>query len=243
MWDTVDNRNDGRVDRSPPMRAGTNIRRVHGVATLSVALVALSLTVPTTVWAGDVRGVINVDRDFRPSANNTHLARSYSLQAPNGSVPITEASFRAPDEVTIVIVGEAASPPLGCSYGMQGGGFTPTTMVTRVGSQLTLDNRDGLSYELYSPEIDALASAPIAPGSERTIPMPNTPGVHVIRDRVQPHVRGMLHVIPNLVACGQIDDDGDYRFRDVPPGEYSVRVYFQGRVIVETLKLHNGTSI
>ena len=41
------------------------------------------------------------------------------------------------------------------------------------------------------------------------------------------------HVIPDLVACAQLEANGAYRFDDVAPGEYTLRVYHREEVIGE----------
>jgi len=195
----------------------------------------LSLTLPTNALAGDVRGVIEIAPDFHPIEPSLDEPRDHLLEQPNGVVPVAPVRFVAPEELSVVLIGDSAEPPVGCSYALRGGGLTPATMVAKAGTELELENYDGFSYELHVNGIEGFAAGPILPGSIRSIRVPTTVGVFSIHDAVQPHVQGRLHVIPDLVACGVIAANGEYRFRDVVPGEYTVRVYFQDEVVGEDM--------
>jgi len=188
---------------------------------------------PTTAHAGDVTGTITVAADFGTEEPDEGAPRDHGWEEWNGLLPIAPLRFRTQDEISVVLVGEAEAPPIGCAYALRGGGLAPATIVVRTGTDLDIANHDGCAHELYVDDIEGFSAGPVAPGSGRTARMPREAGVFTIRDALYPHVRGHLHVISDLVACARLEPSGAYRFTDVEPGEYTLRAYHRAEVISE----------
>ena len=50
-------------------------------------------------------------------------------------------------------------------------------------------------------------------------------GVFVVRDKLAPYVRGNLHVIAKLTQVANPGASGDFSFKEVPAGNYTLKVF------------------
>lgn len=201
-------------------------KRVHTIISLGVSLSLLFPIASEVAFAGDVKGTIRVELS------------SPDLDEPigywnvwNGFVPPASARQRLSRELTVVLRGEGSDEPEGCSYRIFGGDLMPQTFVARAGSEIRIDNRDAMSHELEIQGLEGAVATATAPGNSRPITAPA--GSYEISDLAFEHVGGHLVAIPDLVACGELADDGKFTFADVAPGEYQLAVYRDGEVVHE----------
>jgi hypothetical protein len=104
-------------------------------------------------------------------------------------------------------------------------------MVARVGQSLRIENTDAFPHELYADGIENFTALSTAPGNARSQPLAAA-GQFVVRDRLYGHIEGHLHVVPNLIACAQVNADGSFTFGEVAPGSYTVKVFHRDRDLV-----------
>ena len=160
-------------------------------------------------------------------------ARAAYWRVWNGVIPLRAARDTF-DSVAIVLTGTGTSNLSSCSYSMKDGGIAPSTWVVRKNAELKLKNQNAWTHELYADGVrgfDAVATKPREVRKLRIAESLSAP----IRDRINAHVQGHLHVLDNLVACGAIGSRGDFSFESVRPGQYTLRMFSHGA------ELHKAT--
>lgn len=171
-------------------------------------------------------------RDYSPP-QPTGAAAGFYWEEWNGVLEPRPRRVDVPREIAVVLLGSTDGERPDSTVRLEGGALSPSTMIVQAGSTLRIQNTDGAGHELFSENIEGFSPLQTAPGNARTIQLPSEVGHHVIRDRLYPHVEGHMHLVPNLVARGEVGSDGRYVFADVPAGNYTLEVYYDDR------KLHS----
>lgn len=140
----------------------------------------------------------------------------------NGALPEQPETGDYNDTLA-VLTGKFTGPPIGCDFGFSGGGLEPSTIAARSGTTVSVENRDGFAHELMVHGLPGFTPLESGPGKVRAIPVP-AGGPWELGDRFYGHVHGYLHSMRGLVACATVTSDGSFRFSDVPPGPYSLRI-------------------
>jgi len=140
----------------------------------------------------------------------------------NGALP-EQRETGSHDDVLAVLTGKFTGPPIGCTFRFRGGGLDPSTLAARTGTQVRVENRDAFTHELAVDGLAGFTPLEAGPGKARVISVP-AGGPWELSDRIYGHVDGYLHSMRELVACASVTPSGKFRFDDVPPGPYSLRV-------------------
>jgi hypothetical protein len=127
-------------------------------------------------------------------------------------------------ELAVILTGTGQATGDQPGFRFRNGGLYPRTIVARVGEALQIANDDPVTYELMADNLGTFGAVPTPPGRTRTLEAFAAAGHWALHDRVQAHVTGHLHVIPDLVARGEIRADGSYVFHGVPAGTYALKV-------------------
>ena len=127
------------------------------------------------------------------------------------------------DDVLAVLTGKFTGPPIGCTFRFRGGALDPSTLAARTGTQVRVENRDAFTHELAVEGLAGFTPLEAGPGKARVIAVP-AGGPWELGDRIYGHVDGYLHSMRELVACASVTPSGKFRFDDVPPGPYSLRI-------------------
>lgn len=131
-------------------------------------------------------------------------------------------------DVCVAAIGSgAAQPHESEKLLVTGGRITPATIVVSPGTRLQFKNADPFPHQLYEDKNAAWAATPTAPGSTRDYGAAAA-GVHVIRDQVFPSIVAYVVVEPNAVDFAMPDREGNFSLQ-VPPGEYTLKAYFDGK--------------
>lgn len=189
------------------------------------ALVA-PLFVVATALAIPVHGTLRVPR--APASDATEGARDHYWRAPNGQIDPGPAPLDAARETTVVLTGSVGPSNDGCRYRVAGGDLMPRTLVVKVGEAAGLTNSDPTHHNIHTEGSDTLPPTVIGPGRAREIRIGEA-GSWPLRDELYRHVSGHLVAIPDLVACASVSHQGAWRFEDIPAGEYTLKVFFEGR--------------
>ena len=215
------NRNEPRAEprRAPGSLLPTALVSMAGAAALLVASDAM---------AGPVRGALTLPGDeVNTEDEGPH---PYYWNAWNGFLEPRKRTMNPRRELTVVLTGGGVPQPIGCDYRIIGGDLQPRTIVTKAGTSLRIENRDGCSHELQSEGIEGFAPLATAPGNARAIRVPSG-GPHELSDRLYGHIHGWILALDDLVACATIAEDGKFEFQSVPPGDYTLRVYRCGEEV------------
>lgn len=183
---------------------------------------------PAAASAVPVQGALGLPASLGDAAT---VPRQY-WEVRNGIVPTRADHLDPRRELTVILRGETAAEDPGCSYGIVGGDLMPRTLVVEAGSTLRIANRDATEHELHVDGIERFTALSTAPGMARSETIP-AGGPYELGDALYAHVRGKIVAVSGLVACGQLDDHGGYRFADVAPGSYHLEVYRNGAVVAQ----------
>ena len=186
-----------------------------------VGLLASGLLIASAVRAGDVRGSVRSTEEVK--AKNLDVVRAPYWQEWNGFIDPKKAAVDYPREVSAVLIGPIASKDA-ITVALRDGTLTPSTIVVPIGSTLRIRNDDDFAHELYVPGLKGFDAVETSPGATRTIQMEQT-GTFALRDKLAPYVRGNMHVIAKLTQVANPSSSGDFSFKEIPPGNYTLKVF------------------
>ncbi len=170
--------------------------------------------------AESVEGSIQGKRSTE--ARSASSQQDYYWRVWNGALP-EQRNKGDHSDVLAVLTGKFSGPPIGCKFGFRGGGLDPSTIAARSGTTVRIENRDAFTHELAVNGLPGFTPLESGPGKARAIPVP-AGGPWELGDRIYGHVGGHLHSMRELVACATVTPNGKFRFDDVPPGPYSLRI-------------------
>jgi hypothetical protein len=169
-------------------------------------------------------------------------AHRYTWREPSPTVKqdFRRLSANVSRDVCVVALGAGpASAHDSQGVKVTGGRFSPATIVLPPGSRLQFRNVDPFPHQLYEANNQAWAANPTAPGSTRDW-VASAPGPHQIRDVLFPGM--VMYVVVDEKAADFAYPDRDGLFiLNVPPGEYTVRAFFDGKPVSRALEgVHVG---
>lgn len=186
---------------------------IGGAVCVAAVLVAIGGVSAETV-AGSIQA--------SPSAPPKSEQRDHYWRVWNGALPEQrdDGDF---DDVLAVLTGKFTGPPIGCTFRFSGGSLEPSTLAARTGTQMRVENRDAFTHQLAVEGLPGFTPLEAGPGKARVIAVP-AGGPWPVGDEIYGHVHGYLHSMRELVACARVTPGGSFRFDDVPPGPYSLRI-------------------
>jgi plastocyanin len=154
----------------------------------------------------------------------------YTWREPSPTVKqeFRKLSANVSRDVCVVALGAAGAPAHEPQVvKVTGGRMTPSTIVVSPGSRLSFKNADPFPHQLFEAGNPAWAPNPTAPGSTREWAAAAA-GVHQIRDQLFPGMVMYIVVDERAVDFAFPDREGGFTL-NVPPGEYTIRGYFDGK--------------
>jgi plastocyanin len=164
-------------------------------------------------------------------------AHRYTWRDPS---PTVKKDFRtlSANVARDVCVVAIASAPQGAHdsfvVSLTGGRITPSTVVVAPGTRVQFKNNDPFPHSLFDTKDDKWAASTTAPLSTRDWAS-STAGLHEIHDELFPTVRMFIVIDPNAAEFARPANDGSFGLALVP-GEYSLKVFFEGRQVGKTLE-------
>jgi len=135
-------------------------------------------------------------------------------------------------EVAVVLIGDEAMEDA-VSVAMQDGTLSPSTIVMQKGSSLRLRNDDDFTHQLYAQGLSQFDAVETSSGQARQLQV-DQEGSFPVFDRLAPYVRGYLHVLPKISKVANPQSDGTFKFENVAPGNYTLKVFRGGSEVSST---------
>jgi hypothetical protein len=143
----------------------------------------------------------------------------------NGLKEVRPDRVDARRELAVVLLGDGQPKGLDRrEVALTGGGLLPSTIVVRTGTTLLVRNDDEIAHELFAKGAQGFAAEATAPRGRRSLSL-TTAGAWPLQDQLVTHVTGHLYVFSDLIAVATIDAEGQFSFKDVEPGKYTLKVF------------------
>ena len=188
--------------------------------TVGAGCAAMTLVALGGVSAESIEGSVKASPSKDAQSESDH--KDHYWRVWNGALP-EQRDKGDHDDVLAVLTGKFTGPPIGCTFRFRGGALDPSTLAARTGTQIRVENRDAFTHELAVEGLPGFSPLEAGPGKARVISVP-AGGPWEVGDRIYGHVDGYLHSMRELVACASVSASGKFRFNDVPPGPYSLRI-------------------
>jgi plastocyanin len=203
-------------------------------ATLPAILFAL--TAAGAAAAGPVKGHISGQEKLVPDVYAEAAKPDSHRFAWREPSPTVRGEFRTlfanpSRDICIAAVESAAAPahePI--LIKITGGRTIPTTIAISPGTRLAFENRDPFPHRLTQPGSTTWHPETINPGARREWTATGA-GRFEFRDELFPSVRSYVVVDPGVVDVAYPGHDGAFAYGALPPGDYVLKAFFQGKVV------------
>lgn len=217
--------------------------------------VALVLVLVSPAHASEITGALRPPADFPQNERTPTSARAFYWEEWNGVLAARSPQFNFVRDVAVVLVPAASSargaiastqtsatPPSEVTVHLTGGGIAPSTIVMRPNTLLQLLNDDDFAHSIYASDLAGFSAEPTGPHQRRTVRV-TTAGrsSYELRDERVPHLRGYLHVVPDLLYVATVTEDGHFRFTDVPfATSFTMKVFYRDREVLSRVVTTNA---
>ena len=188
---------------------------------LVLALATLGLVSLTRAGATDVKGSVRAAETAKEK--NIEAVRAPYWQEWNGFIEPRKPSIDYAREVAVVLIG-AETTRDATTVLIQNGALLPSTIVAQHGVPLRIRNTDDFTHKLSADKLKGFDAIETSSGQSRELQILQT-GDFVISDKLAPYLKGHLHVLPKVTAIASPEADGSFKFADVRPGSYTLKVF------------------
>jgi len=220
------------------MIARTLIAPLAALSTLALGSALTPVVAHAAPNGGTVKGTISLG-----SANRTHPigSQGFVKRKPN---PIKELKKHDPRQNAVVVLVDGkvaeedkAAPRHGASWKLIGESFEFPVMPIQAGTAIDIKNTGRNKPQLYSPDDpDLVDEEPISPGGVRSVRLAATHKAMRIRDRDSAHLEGLIVAFPHPYFS-RVDASGNYQINGVPPGRWTVRIWYRDGWLKATKKV------
>ena len=206
---------------------------------IGCALVASLLAVLPDAHAGGIKGKVTAGEKFTEQFVETESSEGsakvdFYWQVENGVLPIMPPVLKMDQRVGIALFrkdGKGDPGFLPVHPDVVGAELMPAVVVAPPKTTLKFHNTDPFVHELYSKDLGKIF-APELQSSQQTRQIQfSNEGVYQIGCQMTPHLEGYVIIVPGVVAFKNPAEDGSFMFEDIDPGEYVVKVYFDGEAV------------
>lgn len=204
-------------------RAGWRRGAARGVSLGALLGLGLGLCVlaEQPAHATDVKG--NVRSDQAPKPKAVEAVRPPYWNEWNGFIEPKKVGVDYGREVSVVLIGAEANRDA-ITVTISNGALLPSTIIAQHGVPLRIRNQDDFTHKLGASGLKGFEAMETSSGQSRELAMLQT-GDFVINDQLAPYLKGHLHVLPKLTAIAAPQSDGSFVFKDVHPGNYTLKVF------------------
>lgn len=198
------------------------IRWAQGLLMVGCTALWVSTLYARHASATDVKGNVSVRSSgaARPPAPT----RGTYVREWNGFLQPKEARLDVRAHVAVVLIGQMGGARETQAILCEQGAISPATLVVQAGTSVRVQNNDDFAHELHAVGNEDFKPVETIAGSGRQVQL-NKAGNWPLRDRVAPHVRGHVHVLPKVSAVARPNGKGDFVFKGVAPGDYTLKVF------------------
>jgi plastocyanin len=206
---------------------------------LARLLFVVTFSLPTLAWSTTIQGSIGIPEGFEAEVDTSPSTWLFE----NGIVAIRPPLDDPRTHMIIVLEGGegATMPPTTVVVALRDMRLDPRVIPIVSSSSVDFRNEDRVVHALRTVGDDRVPPQPQAPGSLRTIKF-SAPGIYQLRCTEVPHVHGTVMVL----AAGRFavpKATGAYRIDDVPPGSYTLKVWYAGEYLHSQTVDVRGDSI
>ncbi|MCC6750951.1 MAG: carboxypeptidase regulatory-like domain-containing protein [Deltaproteobacteria bacterium] len=204
------------------------MRRTLSHLAVAWCLAATSLVAVTESHATPIKGLLRLPPRY--DVRGTSGAAGY-WQFPNDTLDILPPLMDVRRSMVVVLDGAPASgaPSVAPQLVIEDSRVVPSVLPVSPGARVRFVNRDPVTHLLEPVGQSGMAPQRVGPGEtiEQTFA---AAGAHAVRCSETPHVQATVLVTPHKQVALP-DGTGAFRFADVPPGNYTLRVWHQGQWI------------
>ncbi len=196
--------------------------------------------------SGGVRGRVTHAEKLVPVvyAELSRDAHRFAWREPS---PTVRAQFRGLSanvsrDVSIAVFGRGAPLAMQTTIvRVAGGRATPATTVVQPGARIALENRDPFAHRLYVVDSNVLPPETTAANARREWSAQSAGARYEIRDELTPSFRAFVIVEEGVMRAVSPARDGSFTI-PLPPGEFVIRAYFDGKSAGKSLLASVGES-
>ena len=193
--------------------------------------ILLAVVSPPPASAGSVVGKLDLPPppEHPPAATRGFLDR---VENPFATVQPVDLAR----QMVVVLEGDEkpVSPPQ-VNWDLLGDSFSHAVVAAPVGAEVVIKNiPKAASHTIVAKEDPKLVPAgPINPGGTRSFRVADAGKVYTFGDKDVPHLKGVL-VVVNTQYIGYPDDGGRFEIGEVPPGHYTMKIWYADRWLEAT---------
>jgi hypothetical protein len=209
------------------------------ILTVGCVLAAAFLAVPLDARAGGIKGKVTPGKEFSEqfteSESSSGTAKvDFYWQVENGVLPIMPPVMAMSQRVGVALFrkdGKNDPGFLPVHPDVVGAELVPGVIVAPPKTTLKFHNTDPFVHELYSKDLGKLFSPELQSSQQTRQVQFSNEGVYEIGCKMTPHLKGYVVIVNGVVAFRNPAENGSFLFEDIAPGEYVLRVYFDGQVV------------
>jgi hypothetical protein len=213
---------DERAIKTESARGGSGAKRRLALLTrLGLGLGLCALLLEPSAHATDIKGNVRGEKALKTKEGGA--VRAPYWEEWNGFIEPKKPGVDFAREVSVVLIGAEANRDA-ITVLISNGALLPSTIVAQHGVPLRIRNMDDFTHKLSAAGLKGFEAMETSSGQSRELAMLQT-GDFVISDQLAPYLKGHLHVLPKLTAVAQPQADGSFVFKDVHPGNYTLKVF------------------
>jgi len=233
IFEGLEKRNTSRGD----MTARTLIASLAALLALGLGSVLTTAVAHAAPNGGTVKGSVAL------AGAPKHPVRSegFVKRKPN---PICEVKPYDPRQYVVVVLVDGpvadedkSAPRHGAKWALLGESFEFPLIPVQAGTAIDIKNEGRKKVELYSPDApEVVDPEPLSPGLVRAVRLEQPLKAIRILEKNSAHLEGIVAAFPHPYFS-RVDAKGEYQIDGVPPGKWTVRVWYRTGWLSETTKV------
>ncbi len=188
--------------------------------------------------AAEVQGKVVLSTAFvealEKSQESTDNSLDFYWSEPNGILSVQPPSVDFASQMAVVLIppsSTTAPADEAITLRLADSKLEKEALVVHKGTIVRFRNEEPFVHELYSPQIADFKPEMQSTNGVRQLSF-DTPGIFEIRCKRMPHLIGFVAVVATPFVS-KLNDQGEFSFSNVSPGEYTLQVFYRGQWIQE----------